>query len=104
MSEQLSNVLTNVRLEFEDALEGENVRDDLALPCVIDSIAGVEEASVDGHECVVKVALQRPVSVGVDGLECVWVGDRHVVWGDAYKGSCIRNEGEGWVSSESRAD
>jgi hypothetical protein len=68
---------------------------------VIDPIAGVEEASVDGHERVVKVALQGSVSVGVDDLEGVWVGDRHVVWGEAYEGSCERNEEEAWVSSGS---
>ena len=49
--------------------------DDLALPRVILPIAGVEEASVDGHERVVEVALQASVSVGVDDLEGIWVGD-----------------------------
>ena len=48
---------TNVRLELEHALEGEYVGDDLAFPRVILPIASVEEASVDGDERVVEVAL-----------------------------------------------
>jgi len=96
---------TNVRFELKDALEGEDVRDDLALPCVIGPITGVEEASVYGHERVIKVALQASVSVGVDDLEGVWVCDRHVVWSEAQEGSCKRNEEEAWVSSaEPRAE
>ena len=94
----------NVRFKLEDALEGEDVRDDLALPCVIGPITGVEEASVDGHERVVKVALQGSVSVGVDNLEGVWVGDRHMVWSKAHEGSCKRNEDGAWVSAEPRAE
>ena len=66
---------TNVRLELEHALEGEDMRDDLAFPCVIGPIAGIEKASVDGHECVVEIALQASVPVSVDDLEGVWVGD-----------------------------
>ena len=66
---------TNARLELEHALEGEDVRDDLAFPRVVVPIAGVEETSVEGHECVVEVALQASVSVGIDDLEGVWVGD-----------------------------
>jgi hypothetical protein len=99
LSKQFFNIQTDVRFELEDALEGEDVRDNLALLCVIDPIAGVEKASVDGHERVVEITLQGSVPVGVDDLEGVWVGDRHVVWGEAYKGSCERNEEEVWVSS-----
>ena len=66
---------TDVRFELEHILEGENVRDDLALSRVVGPVAGVEEASVDGHERVVEVALQTSVSVGVDDLERVRVGD-----------------------------
>lgn len=51
------------------------MRDDLALPRVISPITGVEEPSVDGDEGVVEVALQASVSVSVDDLEGVWVGD-----------------------------
>ena len=95
---------TNVRFELEDALEREDVRDDLALPGVIGPIAGIEETSVDGHERVVKIALQGSVSVSVDDLEGVWIGDRHMVWSKAHKGSCERNEEEAWVSSRPRAE
>lgn len=75
MAEQFSDMVTNVRLKLEDVLEGEDMGDDLALPRVISTITGVEEASVDRHERVVEVALQASVSVGVDDLEGVWVGD-----------------------------
>ena len=61
-------MLTNVGLKLEDALEGEDVRDDLALPRVILPIAGVEETSVDGHERIVEIALQASISMGVDDL------------------------------------
>jgi hypothetical protein len=75
LSEQFSHMQTNVRLELEHALLGEDVRDNFALSGVIVPIAGVEEAAVEGHERVIKVALQASVSVGVDGLEGVWVGN-----------------------------
>jgi hypothetical protein len=38
---------TDVRLKLEDALEGEDVRDDLALSRVIGTVPGVEKASVN---------------------------------------------------------
>ena len=38
---------TNVRLKLKHVLQGEDVRDDLALSRVIGSVTGVEEASVD---------------------------------------------------------
>jgi len=65
----------NVRFELEHALEGEDVRDDLAFPGVIGPIAGIEQSSVDGHECVVEIALQASVPVGIDDLEGIRVGD-----------------------------
>jgi len=66
---------TNVRFELEHALEGEDVRDNLAFPRVIGPIAGIEKPSVDGHECVIEITLQAPVPVGVDDLEGIRVGD-----------------------------
>ena len=66
---------TDVRFEFEDALEGEDVRDDLAFSRMVGPITGVEQPSVDGHECVVEIALQASVPVGIDDLEGVWVCD-----------------------------
>ena len=68
-------MLANVGLKLEDALEGEDVGNDLALPRVILSIAGVEDTSVEGHKSIVEIALQTSVSMGVDDLEGVWVGD-----------------------------
>jgi len=65
----------NVRFELEHALQGEDVRDDLAFPCVFGSIAGTENCSVDDHECVIEIALQAPVPVGVDDFEGAWVRD-----------------------------
>jgi len=66
---------TDIRLELQHILEGKYMRDDLALSRVIGPIAGVEEASVDGHKRIVKVALRASVSVGVDDLEGVWIGN-----------------------------
>ena len=51
------------------------MRDDLAFPCVIGPIAGIEKSSMDGHERVIEIALQASVSVGVDDLEGIRVGD-----------------------------
>ena len=79
---------TDVRFEFEHALEGEDVGDDLAFPCVVDATTGVEQSAVDGHERVVEVALQGSVAVGVDDLEGVRVGDRDVIWSEPNEVSC----------------
>ena len=65
----------NVRLKLEDALEGEDVRNNLALPGMVISVAGVEETPMDGDKCIVEIALQTSVSMGVDDLEGIWVGD-----------------------------
>ena len=64
------------------------MRNNLALPGVVSSITGVEETPVDGDKCVVEIALQASVSVGVDDLEGIWVGNRHVIRREAYKGPC----------------
>ena len=66
---------SNVRLKLEYALEGVGLRDDLAFPCVIESITGVEDSPVDGEKCVIEIALQTSVPLGVDDLESIWVGD-----------------------------
>jgi len=65
----------DVRFKLEHALEREDVRDDLAFPCVIGPIASIEESSVDGHERIVEITFQASVPVGVDDLEGVRVGD-----------------------------
>jgi len=78
----------NVRFELEHALEGEDVRDDLAFPCVIGPIASIEKSSVDRDECVIEITLQASIPVSVDDLEGVWVRDRNVVWSESDKGSC----------------
>ena len=77
MSEQFHNMLTDVRFELEYVLEREDVGDDLALSCMIGSITGIEDAEplVDGRECIVEIALQSSVPMGVDNLEGVWIGD-----------------------------
>ena len=64
---------TDVRFKLEYALEGEGLRDDLALPRVVGPIAGGEDTSVDRNERIVEAALQTCVSV--DGSEGVWVSD-----------------------------
>ena len=57
MCEQFSDMQADVRFELEHALGGEDVRDDLAFPCVIGPIASIEDPFVDGRECVVEIAL-----------------------------------------------
>ena len=90
---------SNVRLKLEYTLEGEGIRNDLALPGVVGSIACIEEISVDGEERVVVVALQSPACVRVNDLESVWVGDRHVVRSEPYEGSCRTTRRYGSASS-----
>ena len=85
----------NVRLKLEHALEGEDVRHDLAFPGVIGSIAGVEETSVDDDKCIIEIAFQDSVSMSVDDLESIRVGDRHVVGSEAYKGPCKAKQKHG---------
>ena len=99
LSQQFSDVQSNVRLKLEHALEGVGVRDNLAFPCVISSITSVEEGRVDRDKCVVEIALQISISVGVDDLEGIWVGDRHVVRSEPYEGSCGASGRCGSVSS-----
>jgi hypothetical protein len=53
----------DVGFKLKLVVEGEDVRDDLALSGVI-GCGSPEQASVDGHERVVEVALQGSVSVG----------------------------------------
>ena len=76
----------NARLKLECALEGEDMRTDLALPGVVSSITGIEGISVDGEEGAVVVTLQTPALVSVNDLKIVWVGDRHVVSSKLYEG------------------
>ena len=57
---------TDVWLEIEDTLAGEDVRDGLALSRVGVSVAGVGESLVDGLERVVEITFEGSVSVGVD--------------------------------------
>jgi len=68
-------MLTDIRFELQYALEREDVRNNLALSRMLGPVTSVEEASVDGHECVVEVALQGSVPMSIDDLEGVWVGD-----------------------------
>ena len=88
MAQQFLDMQPNARLKLEYALEGVDVRDDLALPCVLDWIAGVEDIPVEGEVRIVVIALQTPSSMTVDGLESVWGGDRNVVRSKAYKRPC----------------
>ena len=79
---------TNVRFELEHTLGGEDMRDDLAFPCMIGPITGSENSSADDHECIVEIAFHASAPMGVDGLEGVWVRDRNMVWSESDKGSC----------------
>ena len=79
---------TNVRFEFDDAFGRKDMRDDLALPSVLCSVASVENTATDGHEGIVKVGLESAVAVSVDDLDSVWVRNREVVRSNAYKCAC----------------
>ena len=97
LAQQFCYMKPNVRLKLEYALEGEDVRYDLAFPGVIGSITGVEETSVDDDKCVIEIAFQDSVSMGVDDLEGIRVGDRHVVRSEAYEGPCKAKQKYGSV-------
>ena len=77
-----------MRLKLKYTLEGEDMRNDLALPSVVSLIPGGKDISVNGEEGVVVVALQTSVFTGVDDLESIWVGDRHMVRSEPYEGPC----------------
>jgi len=105
LCKQFSDMQTDVRFELEHALQGEDVRDDLAFPCVIGPITGIENSSMDDHECVVEIAFQASAPRAIDDLECVWVRDRNMVWSESDEGSCKTEEarsGPGMDSSKRR--
>jgi len=61
-------VAVNVGLELKNRLDGEGVRDDLALARVLSSVSGVEETSADADEGVIEVAAkggQNSVATGL---------------------------------------
>ena len=90
---------SNVRLQLEYTLEGEDMRNDLALPGMLGSIAGIEDISVDGEERVVVIALQTSTPVSVNDVKSVWVGDRHVVRSEPYEGPCKTTRRDGSAPS-----
>lgn len=58
MLDQLLQVVCHVLLELADALRAENVRDSLAFAGMFGAIARVEEASLNGDEGVIIVAVK----------------------------------------------
>lgn len=50
-------VVVNERLELEDALGGEDVRDGLALAGVLHAIASVEETAAERNKAIIVVAI-----------------------------------------------
>ena len=59
---------------LEYALEGEDVRDHLAFPCVFGTITG-EEIRASGNGRVIEVTFQGASFMSVDDSEGGWVGD-----------------------------
>lgn len=61
--DQLLQIVCYVLLELADAFGAESVRDSLPLSCVLSSISGVEETSLDRDEGIVIVTVKdSPVS------------------------------------------
>ena len=75
----------DVWLKLQDIFLRKYVGNDLALARVCDTISGVEQASRDGDECVVKVGLQRTAAVPVNDLQSRRIGNGEVVRRDANK-------------------
>ena len=87
----------NVLLELADGFCRERVRDNFALSSVLCAISGVEQASLDGHECIIIFTVRSAVSLGstvsyiplqeatamtVDGLYCIRIRNRYMIWLD----------------------
>jgi len=72
-------------LELDDALLGEDVRNDLALAGMIVTVARVEDTAVDRDEGVVEIGFQSTIAVRVDNGEGVRVGNGNMIGGDTYE-------------------
>lgn len=73
--QELIDVKASDRLELQDTLLGEYMRDDFALTRVVGTVPGVEQTSVNGYEGVIKYRFERAISVGVDDLQGAWISD-----------------------------
>ena len=74
------------------------MRDDFALSSMLCAISGVEETSLNGHECIIVFTVWSAVSLGskvsdtplqeatamtVDGLYRIRIRNRYMVWLDS---------------------
>ena len=71
----MTYVKANVGLELEYGFLGEDVRDDFAFTGVFGAGAGVEEAAGDGDEGVVEVGLESTITMSINDLQGLRVGD-----------------------------
>lgn len=83
--DKVGEVVVDVLLKLADALRGEGVADNLALPGVRGAVADVEEAAVDADKGVVELALGEAVAVPVDNADGAVVRDRDMVGLDAHE-------------------
>ena len=73
--QELVNVQPGDRLELQNTLLGEYMRDNFPLTSMICTVSGVEQPSVNGYKGIVKLGFERAVSVGVNDLQNPWVCD-----------------------------
>src|SRR5262245_10656583 len=62
-------ILPYIRLKLQNAFRREDMADDFTFSCMGSTITGVEEATLDRYECIVKVGLAGPIFMGVDDLK-----------------------------------
>ncbi len=79
--------MANVRFELADRLLGEDMGNDLAFARMVDTIASVEDASLDGHERIIELRLERAVAMGINDRECVRLRNGDVVGGQPNEGT-----------------
>ena len=85
---QLKNMTLEVGLKLEDILLGENVRNNLAFTRMLGAITRIEHAASYRDEGIIKVGFQGTVSVTVDGVQGLRVGNGDVVGSNANDGAC----------------
>jgi hypothetical protein len=80
LGDKKRQVPMHVFFELGNGLGGEGVGNGLALSCVLGTIAGIEESSLDGHKDVVVLGLQEAIAVAVDGLDGLVISHGYVIW------------------------
>jgi hypothetical protein len=87
--DELKNMTLEVGLKLKNILLGENVRNNFAFTCMFGAITGVEHAASYRDEGIIKVGFQSTVSVTVDGVQGLRVGDGDVVGSNANDRTCF---------------